>query len=101
MGLPRQEYWSGLPLPFSGIFLTQGSNPHLLRWQASALPLSYQGSLKEIHTVVLIIQALPQGMLWVWVPDHRNKGIMAMKQVARTFFWFFSIHKSYVSIVVY
>ena len=28
MGFPRQEYWSGLPL--SWIFLTQGSNPHLL-----------------------------------------------------------------------
>ena len=23
MGFPRQEYWSGLPLPSQGIFLTQ------------------------------------------------------------------------------
>ena len=30
----RQEYWSGLPLPSPGIFLTQGSNPNFLycRW---------------------------------------------------------------------
>ena len=28
-----------------GIFLTQGSNPHLLHWQADSLPLSHQGSL--------------------------------------------------------
>ena len=30
MRFSRQEYWSGLPCP-PGIFLTQGSNPHLLR----------------------------------------------------------------------
>ena len=37
MGLSRQEYWSGLPCPPPGIFLTQGSNPQLLgipHWQA-------------------------------------------------------------------
>ena len=28
-GLPRQEYWSGLPLPLQGIFPTQGWNLHL------------------------------------------------------------------------
>ena len=30
----RQEYWSGLPFPFPGVFLTQGSIPRLLlcRW---------------------------------------------------------------------
>ena len=27
MGFSRQEYWSGLPFPSLGIFLTQGSNP--------------------------------------------------------------------------
>ena len=39
MGFSRQEYWSGLPFPFQGIFLNQGSNPHLLHWQADSLPL--------------------------------------------------------------
>ena len=37
MGFSRQEYWSGLPCLPQGIFLTQGSNSHLLRllhWQA-------------------------------------------------------------------
>ena len=29
---------------FQGIFLTQGSNPHLLDWQADCLTLSHQGS---------------------------------------------------------
>ena len=34
MGFSRQEYWSGLPFPLQGIFLTQGLNPCLLhgRW---------------------------------------------------------------------
>ena len=30
MGFSRQKYWSGLPCPPLGIFLTQGSNPWLL-----------------------------------------------------------------------
>ena len=43
MGFSRQEYWSGFPFPFQGIFLTQGLNLcllHLLHWQAYSLPLS-------------------------------------------------------------
>ena len=50
MGFPGQEYWSRLPfpspgdLPVPGIFLSQGSNPCLLHWQADSLPLSHLGS---------------------------------------------------------
>ena len=33
MGFSRQEYWSGLPFPIQGIFLTQESNLCLLHWQ--------------------------------------------------------------------
>ena len=36
-----------------GIFLTQGSNPHLLHWQAASLPLSYQGSLSGLLQCVM------------------------------------------------
>ena len=45
MGLSQQESWSGLPFPSSGIFLTQGSNPHLLHQQVHSVPLCYLGSL--------------------------------------------------------
>ena len=38
MGFPRQEYYNGLPFPFQGVFLTQGSNPCLLLWQEDSLP---------------------------------------------------------------
>ena len=46
MGFSRQEYWSGLPCLSQGIFLTQGSNPHLLcllHWQTGSLPLAMAG----------------------------------------------------------
>ena len=35
MEFPRQEYWSDLLFPSPGIFLTQGSKPHLLRCRQS------------------------------------------------------------------
>ena len=44
-GLSRQEYAIGCHALLQGIFPTQGSKPHLLCWQADALPLSQQGSL--------------------------------------------------------
>ena len=44
MEFSRQEYWSEFPFPSSGAVLTQGSNLHLLHWQADSLPLSHQGS---------------------------------------------------------
>ena len=40
----RQEYWSGLLFPSSGIFPTQGSNPGLLHYRQILYHLSYQGS---------------------------------------------------------
>ena len=44
MAFSRQEYYSGLPFPFQGIFLTQELNPGLLHlWQILYL-LSYEGS---------------------------------------------------------
>ena len=45
---PRQVYWSGLPFPLQGIFLTQVLNPHLLHLQADSFPLSPQKSLLQI-----------------------------------------------------
>ena len=44
MGFSRQEYWSGLPFPSPGIFLTQESNPGLLNCRQILYQLSYEGS---------------------------------------------------------
>ena len=37
-----------------GIFLTQGSNPHLLHWKANSLSLSHLGSNIYIYTYIYI-----------------------------------------------
>ena len=52
-GFSRQEYWSGLPFPSLGIFLTQGSNLCLLHWKVDSLLLRSLGSL-PLHTLFLI-----------------------------------------------
>ena len=46
MGFSRQEYWRGLPFPFQGTLLTQGSNLSLLplqRWPLGSFPLALPG----------------------------------------------------------
>ena len=43
-GIPRQEYWSGLPFPPPGIFPTQGLNPGLLHFRRIPYCPSQQGS---------------------------------------------------------
>ena len=48
MGLSKQNAGVGCHFLLQGIFLTQGSNLHLLdlqHWQADSLPLSFLGSL--------------------------------------------------------
>ena len=42
MGFSRQNTGVGCHFLLQGIFLTQGSNPHLLHWQVGTLPLSHQ-----------------------------------------------------------
>ena len=54
---------------FQGIFLTQGSNPHLLHllhwhWQAGSSPLSHQGSLEKTYSTTIT----PKGYLFPWTP---------------------------------
>ena len=49
-GFSRQEYWRELPCPLPEIFPTQGSNPHLLRWEAGSFPLAPPGKPLLEHT---------------------------------------------------
>ena len=42
LGFSRQEYWEGSHFLLQGIFLTHGSNPCHLHWQAGSLQRSYQ-----------------------------------------------------------
>ena len=65
MVFSRQEYWSGLPFPPQGIFLTQGSNSSLLclpHWQAGSLPLKL-----GLLNCKVSLRAKPQWLLGVLV----------------------------------
>ena len=44
MGFPRQEDWSGWPVPTPGDLRNSGIKPMSLHWQAGSSPLSHQGS---------------------------------------------------------
>ena len=45
MEFSRQEYWSGVPLPFPGDLPGPGMKPKTPSWQADSLPMSHLGSL--------------------------------------------------------
>ena len=53
IGFSRQEYWSGLPLPSPGVFLTQGLNLGLQHCRQILYYLSHQGS-PEIQSDLLV-----------------------------------------------
>ena len=60
MGLPTQEYWSGLPFPSLGDLPDSGIKPGSPALQADSLPLSHQGSL-IIRIDILRIGDFPDG----------------------------------------
>ena len=80
VGLPRQEYWSGLPFPFPRDLPQPRIEPHLwrpLRWQADSLPLYHLGSqaclwpmeinltsliaIKECTPIIINADSFPEG----------------------------------------
>ena len=44
MGLPKQEYWSGLPFPSPGDLTNPGIEPMFPASQVDSLPLNHLGS---------------------------------------------------------
>ena len=42
MGFSRQEYWSGVPVPSQGIFLTQRLNPGFLHHRQTLYRMSHK-----------------------------------------------------------
>ena len=51
---PGKNTGVGFHSLLQGIFHTQGSNPHLLYWQADSLPLNHQGSPLVLYFVILL-----------------------------------------------
>ena len=64
VGFPRQDC-SGLPF-LHGIFLTQGSNSHLLYWQVDPLLLSHQGNpmCQDINYKIFYISKKSKNILY-------------------------------------
>ena len=59
MEFSRQEYWSGLPFPLQGIFLTQRLNFSLPNYRQILYPLCYQGSpIRTIKKSPSVIKSL-------------------------------------------
>ena len=59
MGLPRQEYWSGLSFPLPGDLPDTGIEPVSLALQADALSLSHQelsnGTFLFLYSLPLLL----------------------------------------------
>ena len=53
-GLPRQEYWSGLPIAAPGDLFDPGIEPTSPAWQADILPLSRQRTPKTEYSELKI-----------------------------------------------
>ena len=68
MRFSRQEYCSGYPCSAPRIFPTQGSNPHLLHWQADSLP-RHLGS------------ALSSPLFYPWEEGEVESGRRRMKPI--------------------
>ena len=58
MEFPRQEYWSGLPFPFPGIFPAQALNPGLPHSKQILCLLNHQG--QPCLTLKLLNYLMPQ-----------------------------------------
>ena len=61
---PRQEYWSGLPLPSPGDLPDPGIEPMSPAWQVDSLPLSHLGRsclLPELNQNAKVIEVLFAG----------------------------------------
>ena len=52
MGLPRQEYWSGLPFPSPGYLPNPGIEPASPALKADSLPLSQGGNTRENYSFI-------------------------------------------------
>ena len=76
MGFSRHEYWSGLPCPPPGVFLTQGLNLlllYFLHWQVGSLPLVPPGSpVNFMETLDCDIDVLDVSDLSSWLESSQT-----------------------------
>ena len=88
MGFSTQEYWSGLPFPFPGIFLTQGSNPGPLHCGQILDWMSHQGSLVSVRNPSLNLGHWP----------HSETSDMYLQLLIGNLYWMSYIHLKFIHI---
>ena len=73
-GFPREEYWSGLPHPYTGDLPNLGINLCFLHWQADSSPLSEPLRKPQyIYNEVKVTQSCPT----LWDPmDYTVHGFL-------------------------
>ena len=69
--IPRQEYWSGLPLPSQGMFPAQGLNLRFQHWQADSLPLSHWGKYYHITESESVSHSVVSDSVTPWTTAHQ------------------------------
>ena len=73
MGISRQEYWSGMPFPSPGIFLTQGLNLGLLHCRQILYHLSTRETQVERRYQRKVLKEVPQAEgKWYHVEIYLN-----------------------------
>ena len=89
-GSPSKNTGEGCHFLLWGIFLTQGSNPRLLRWQVDSLPLSHQGISPPCPSQTSVRPCpFPACTLhWLlvaecWVVDHEALSLITERQWRR------------------
>ena len=84
MRFSRQEYWVGRHFLFQRIFLTQGSNPCLLRllhWQAGSLPLALPGKPERYHSWGLF-WGVELMIIWPLITEEKTRRVFSHAAVS-------------------
>ena len=84
VGTPRQKYWSACHFLLQEIFLTQGSNPPLLHWEADSLPLSHQGSPTLYTTLEYPMSILLRNTYKLPTSTQHPLGVGVLQSLAHT-----------------
>ena len=67
MRFPRQEHWSGLPLPSPGDLIDPWINPRFLYWRVDFLLLSHQRSLPCALSTIYFVP------LYMYIQEKNEK----------------------------
>ena len=70
---PGKNTRVGCHFLLQGIFLTQGSNLHLLHWQANSFPLGHLGSSPKFHGISLTVDEYRLTSLKCKIPVRKKQ----------------------------